>query len=89
MDLTEALHNLESAVLERKEEKAISSIEAFQQNSTDSGDIKMHHISGLFLKVLQAKMGAGYRISELAMVFTSNFSIMNSYGDNLNFINLK
>lgn len=37
LDLTEILHNLEINVLERKEEKTISSIEAFNQDNNDSG----------------------------------------------------
>lgn len=41
MDLTQILHNLEVAVLERKEENAVSSVEAFDQNIGNSGEGKL------------------------------------------------
>lgn len=39
MDFTEILHNLETAVLERNEEKTVSLIGTFGQNVNESGEI--------------------------------------------------
>ena len=43
-DSTEILRNLETAVLERNEEKTISTIDAFRLNNTDLGEINLHEM---------------------------------------------
>ena len=53
VDSTEILLNLETAVLERNEEKTDYIIDSFRINNTDLGKRNLQEIFGLFIKMNQ------------------------------------